>query len=149
MARDRGSGYAPGVFERYKRVHELVDEGIKEMFLRGVSTRKVGQVLNALSGSDVSAGYVSRVTKELDWEVRRFENEPVNDDYALLFLDALNVKIRYELRAKRQMVPIAYGIRRDGGRRLISFREARSWARIIERRCGTGPMESQLRDSTT
>jgi transposase-like protein len=137
VPRDRGSGYTPGVFERYKRIHEVVDEGIKEMFLRGVSTRKVGQVLNALSGSEVSAGYVSRVTKELDWEVRRFENEPVADDYALLFLDALSVKIRYELRAKRQMVLIAYGIRRDGSRRLISFRianteSAGTWRSFLE-----------------
>lgn len=137
VPRDRESGYVPGLFERYKRVHDVVDEGIKEMFLRGVSTRKVGQVLDALSGCEISAGYVSRVTKELDWEVRRFENEPVDDNYALLFLDALSVKIRYQLRAKRQMVLIAYGIRRDGSRRLISYRitnseSAGTWRSFLE-----------------
>src|SRR6056297_376341 len=86
IPRTRDGGYIPSVFERYKRVQDVVDRGIKEMFLKGVSTRKVGEVLNALCGTGVSAGYVSRVTKQLDKEVRLFMNEPVDDEYAFLFL---------------------------------------------------------------
>ena len=63
VPRDRVGEYVPECFERYKRVHQVVDEGIKAMFLRGVSTRKVRNVLDCLCGEGVSAGYVSEVTK--------------------------------------------------------------------------------------
>jgi transposase-like protein len=114
-----------------------VDEGIKAMFLRGVATRKVRNVLDCLCGEGVSASYVSEVTKALDAEVRAFENAPIDDDFAFLFLDALEVKIRFELKVKRYKVLVAYGIRRDGSRSLISFRLAHSegtgtWRSFLE-----------------
>ena len=126
VPRSRDNGYEPEVFERYKRVHRDVDKGIREIFLQGVSTRRVRDVLDCLCGDGVSAGYVSQVVKGLDREVRRFENEPIADEYAFLFLDALSVRIRYELKAKRRLVLMAYGIRRDGSRRLLSFSIAKS-----------------------
>jgi transposase-like protein len=137
VPRSRESGYEPEVFERYKRVHQVVDKGIKEIFLQGVSTRRVRDVLDALCGDGVSAGYVSHVVKGLDREVRRFENEPIGDEYAFLFLDALSVRIRYELSAKRRLVLMAYGIRRDGSRRLLSFSVAKregqaTWRSFLE-----------------
>ncbi len=137
VPRPREGGYEPGVFDRYKRVHKVVDKGIKEMYLKGVSTRKVRDVLDALCGDGVSAGYVSQVTKQLDSEVKRFENEPIGDEYAFLYLDALSVRIRYELKAKRRLILVAYGIRRDGSRRLLSFmigkRESQAtWRSFLE-----------------
>jgi len=137
IPRSRDGGYCPEVFDRYKRVHKVVDAGIKEMFLKGVSTRKVRDVLDALCGDGVSAGYVSQVTKQLDSEVRRFENEPIGDEYAFLYLDALSVRIRYELKVKRRLILVGYGIRRDGSRRLLSFmigkRESQAtWRSFLE-----------------
>jgi putative transposase len=137
VPRSRDSGYEPEVLERYKRVHRVVDKGIKEIFLQGVSTRRVRDVLDALCGGGVSAGYVSQVVKGLDREVRRFENEPIQDEYAFLFLDALSVRIRYELKGKRRLVLMAYGIRRDGSRRLLSFSVAKresqaTWRSFLE-----------------
>ncbi|MGB8658087.1 MAG: IS256 family transposase [Candidatus Zixiibacteriota bacterium] len=137
VSRDRGGEYEPECFERYKRVHPVVDEGIKAMFLRGVSTRKVRHVLDCLCGSGVSASYVSQVTKALDQEVKAFENRPMDDDFAFLFLDGLGVKIRLELKVKRYKFLVAYGIRRDGSRSLVSFRWAHSegtgtWRSFLE-----------------
>jgi putative transposase len=137
VPRDRAGGYEPECFERYKRIHSVVDEGIKAMFLRGVATRKVGYILDCLCGEGVSASYVSEVTKALDEEVRAFENAPIEDDFAFLFLDALGVRIRLELKVKRYLVLVAYGIRRDGSRSLISYRIAKSegigtWRSFLE-----------------
>jgi transposase-like protein len=137
VPRDRAGEYMPECFERYKRVHQVVDEGIKAMFLRGVSTRKVRNILDCLCGEGVSASYVSKVTKALDEEVRAFENTPLEDDFAFLFLDALGVRIRFELKVKRYGILIAYGIRQDGSRKLISFRLAKSegtgtWLSFLE-----------------
>jgi len=137
VPRDRVGEYQPECFERYKRVQRVVDEGIKAMFLRGVSTRKVRDILDCLCGEGVSASYVSQVTKALDGEVRAFENRPIEDDFAFLFLDGLEVKIRVELKVKRCKLLVAYGIRRDGSRSLISFRLAHTegtgtWRSFLE-----------------
>jgi putative transposase len=107
-------------------VARSVDQGIKAMFLRGVSTRKVGEVLDALCGFRVSAGYVSQVTRELDALVKQYDNAPLDDGYAFLFIDGLSVKVRFELKVKRMILLVAYGIRRYGQRKLLSFRLVKS-----------------------
>ncbi|KPK99329.1 MAG: hypothetical protein AMJ91_08165 [candidate division Zixibacteria bacterium SM23_73_3] len=129
VPRDREGEYQPDCFERYKRVQREVDEGIKAMYLRGVSTRKVGEVLDALCGERVSAGYVSKVTQALDKEVAVFRNSPIEDDFVFLFLDALSVRVRLELKVKRYWILVAYGIKADGSRKLISFRLSKSEGR--------------------
>jgi len=137
VPRDREGGYKPKVFERYKRVERVVDNGIRAMFLRGVSTRKVGEILDVLFGEQLSASYVSSVTKKLDEAVRGFSNSPVDDDFRFLFLDGVSVKIKVGLKAQRFMILVAYGIRSDGSRRLLSFRRAKSesaasWRAFLE-----------------
>jgi len=124
VPRDREGCYKPGVFERYKRVEHVVDDGIRAMFLRGVSTRKVGEILDVLFGERLSASYVSQVTKELDQAVSEFGNSPVDDDFRFLYLDGVSVRIKVGLKARRFMILVAYGIRSDGSRRLLSFRRA-------------------------
>lgn len=125
VPRDREGNYQPSCFTRYKRTSNRIDDGIREMFLRGVSTRKVGEILDALCGFKVSASYVSKVTKKLDILVGEYENAPIDDDFAFLFVDGISVRIRYELEAKRMVILTAYGIRKEGSRRLISFRLSR------------------------
>jgi putative transposase len=126
VPRDREGEYQPDCFERYNRVQREVDEGIKAMYLRGVSTRKVGEVLDALCGERVSASYVSKVTQALDEAVKEFHNSPIEDDFALLFLDAIGLRVKLGLKVKRHCILVAYGIREDGSRKLISFRLSKS-----------------------
>jgi putative transposase len=125
IPRDRQGLYKPDYFQKYKRVDKTVDESIRAMFVRGVSTRKVGEVLEVLTGRSVSSGYVSQVCKALDETVRVFENSPLDDDYAFLFLDGLHVRIRCELHVKSLVLLFAYGIKGDGTRRFLSFRLVR------------------------
>jgi len=124
VPRDREGRYSPSVFRRYKRVEGVVDDGIRAMFLRGVSTRKVGEILDVLFGERLSASYVSQVSKELDQRVSEFWNSPVDDDFRFLYLDGVSVRIKVGLKAKRFMILVAYGIRSDGSRKLLSFRRA-------------------------
>jgi transposase-like protein len=137
VPRDREGEYQPDCFERYKRVQREVDEGIKAMFLRGVATRKVGEVLDAFCGERVSASYVSKVTKALDEEVKVFHNSPIEDDFVFLFLDALHLRVKMGLKVKRECILVAYGIRKEGNRKLISFRLSKSeskanWLSFLE-----------------
>jgi transposase-like protein len=107
------------------------------MFLSGVSTRKVGDILQTLSGERLSASKVSTVVREFDQAVIDFANSPIEDDLLFLFLDALTVKICFELKAKKVKLLVAYGIKADGSRKLISFQRANSestacWKAFLE-----------------
>lgn len=126
IPRDRESQYQPVLFERYCRVDGSLENSIRAMFLQGVSTRKVGDILDVLCGERLSASKVSTIVKELDQAVSDYANRPITDDFLFLFLDALSVKIRFELKAREVKLLVAYGIKRDGTRELISFRRANS-----------------------
>jgi len=126
IPRDRAGQYRPDLFDRYRRVDGSLEDTIRAMFLQGVSTRKVGDILDVLCGERLSASKVSTVVKELDQAVGDYANRPIADDFVFLFLDALSVKIRFELKAKKVKLLVAYGIKTDGTRELISFGRANS-----------------------
>ena len=137
VPRDREGKYRPDLFARYQRVDGSLEATIRAMFLRGVSTRKVGEILDVLCGERLSASKVSTVVRELDQAVIDFANSPINDDFLFLFVDALTVKIRFELKAKKVKLLVAYGIKVDGSRELISFQRANSestacWKAFLE-----------------
>lgn len=137
VPRDRKGNYQPSLFGRYQRVDRSLEETVRAMFLQGVSTRKVGDVLEVLCGERLSASKVSTVVKELDGAVRDFANRPIEDDFVFLFLDALSVKVKFGLAAKKVKLLVAYGIRANGSRCLISFQRAKSesyacWKAFVE-----------------
>lgn len=137
IPRDREGAFQTTWVERYQRVERTVDKLICEMVVKGVSTSKVGDVLNAVMGYRLSKSYVSEVTKELNVAVREYFGRPLDDDFVFLFLDGVNVKIRQELKAKLFPLLVAYGIRADGSRELISFQKVNSesglcWQHFLE-----------------
>jgi len=122
VPRSRGGGFRPKVLERYKRVDRRVDEGVLKMFLMGVSTRKVGDVLQSLFDYTLSASYVSTVVKKLDGEVKKFFDRPLDDEFVYLFLDGIVVKVKDISGSVKRIILVAYGIRENGSRQLIDFR---------------------------
>lgn len=137
VPRDRAGQFQPELFGRYRRVEPSLEAAIRQMFIAGVSTRKVGEVLDALCGVRVSASKVSRVLRELDQAVRDYANAPLADDLVFLFLDALTVSIRFGLKARKVKLLVAYGVHADGRRELVSFRRANSesqacWQAFLE-----------------
>ncbi len=126
VPRTRDGGYSPKVFKRYKRRQEAVNESIKDLFLAGVSTRRVGEVLKPLIGANPSASTVSEVVKSLDKQVREFHYRALFDRYRYLFLDGLTVRLKTALGVRKRLLLIAYGIRKDGRKELIAFRQAKS-----------------------
>ena len=126
VPRCRYKQFIPSAFKRYKQVHNSVNNGILKMFLMGVSTRKVSDVLQALLGFTVSASHVSRVTKKLDEEVKSYLNRPLVNDFLYLFLDGIHLKVRHISKSVNRVVLVAYGVRKNGVRELISFKVGKS-----------------------
>ena len=97
-----------------------------DMFLSGVSTRKVKEVLIPLYGQNmISAATVSAVTKVLDGAVEKYHGRAISDDYRFLFLDGIYLKAKSPVKSRRRCILVAYGIKKDGTRELVDFRLAR------------------------
>ena len=124
MPRARQQVQPSTVLERYQRREAAVAELIRQVFLRGVSTREVGAVLQPLLGWQPSAQTVSRVALSLDAEVRRFHWRRLDDAWRYLLLDGLTMKVKHPGGVSRKLVLVAYGIRPDGRRQIIDFRLA-------------------------
>src|SRR5207247_5774507 len=108
---------------RDQRRQESVNERVREAFLRGISTRQVGEVLEPILGEAYSAQTVSRIACGLDLAVQAFHRRRLRDDYVYLFLDGVVLKVREAGgRVRRRVVLVAYGIRRDGRREIIAYR---------------------------
>lgn len=124
MPRARTRQAPSEVLGRFVRREPDVDALIREAFLRGISTREVGEVLEPILGCRPSAQTVSRITKSLDGEVRRFHWRGLPDDVRYLLLDGVTMTIKRPGGVGRKLVLVAYGIRPDGTRVLLDFKLA-------------------------
>jgi len=124
IARTRGRAFLPAGLRGFQRRAEDVTLLIREAFLRGISTRQVGRVIAIVTGEAVSAQTVSTVTKSLDRLVKRFHEAPLRDEWAYVFLDGVSLRVRRPAGRKRVQMLVAYGVRRDGQRRLLSFQRS-------------------------
>lgn len=110
------------VFSRYQRRQEQVNDVIRNVFLAGVSTRRVGETLEALLGERVSAQTVSRVVRSLDREAARFHGATITDDVLYLLLDGVYLRVKTATGMQRKLVLCAYAVIVTGERRLLDFR---------------------------
>ena len=130
VPRRRSGEGESAVFSHYQRRQAQVDVLIREVFLAGVATRRVGEVLQAVLGTAVSAQTVSRVTSRLNREVARFHATALADDVRYLFLDGVSLRVKTAAGMKRRMVLCAYAISIVGERRVLDFRLANSESQL-------------------
>ena len=96
IPRDRAATFDPQLIGKYQRRFPGFDEKIISMYARGMSMREIAGHLRELHGLDVSAELISTVTDAVIEEVTAWQNRPLEATYALVFLDAIRVKIRDE-----------------------------------------------------
>jgi putative transposase len=114
------------VVARYQRRAVEIDRMVLQVFLRGVSTRQVGPVLEALCGRTLSATSVSRLTGMLEASARAFHERTLEDHYRFLLCDGVYLRIREAGGVKRRVALCVYGITTAGVREMIDFKIARA-----------------------
>jgi len=125
LARVRDGKLQPHVLDSYARRSPDLDQTVLNMFLAGVCTRRVKEVLTPLAGENaVSASTVSEITKLLDVHVKRFQEKPLSDDCLYLIFDGIYLKMKSPLKSQRRCVLVAYGVNSNGTRELLAFRLA-------------------------
>lgn len=126
IPRPRYGGFTPTCLEKkYGRRQETLNRAVMECYRRGVSTRDVERITEALCGVTLSASSVSRLTSVWNGEARRWHQRPLSDEYTYLMLDGIWIKNR-SLGMKRRLILVAYGIRLDGRREIIDYCFAQS-----------------------
>jgi len=114
----RGLGFYPQSIEKGSRSERSLKLAIAEMYLQGVSTRRVQNITEKLCGLEVSAMQVSRVAQELDEQFELFRNRPLGE-VTYLFLDATYLKARHNRTVIDIAILWAYGITPEGRREIL------------------------------
>src|SRR5437867_2784828 len=115
----RGS-YFPTFLEPRKRSEQALVSVVQEAYVAGVSTRKVGQVVESL-GLRISKSEGSRICAGLDEQVDAFRNRPLEGRYPYLWLDAKVEKVRDGGRVVRKALVLAYGVHESGYREVVAL----------------------------
>jgi putative transposase len=118
-ARDGGAATAP--LGRYARRRPEIDAAVTQAYVRGVSTRDMAGVTEALLGKQVGKSTVSRVTKRLEDKVEELRRKPITEPVAYLYLDATFVDARWARSVENVSALVAYGIGPDGKRDLLGI----------------------------
>ena len=124
VPQDREGRFSTAIFERYQRSEKALVSALIEMYVQGVSTRKVGEVAKELCGHDFSASAISRMNKTLDEELKRFAERQLEVEYPYLVLDARYEKVRVDGVIRDCAVLIAVGINWDGRREILGVEQA-------------------------
>jgi putative transposase len=121
VPRTRGGHQTP-LFERYHRRRDELDSAIGEMFVKGVSTAKVGEVIETLTGSHPSASTVSRVFHTLQSEYEQWKNRQLAEHYAYAFADGTYFTVIYNDQGCKMPILAVVGIAATGEREVLAFR---------------------------
>lgn len=125
----RGLGFYPRSIEKGTRSEKALKLAIAQMYLEGVSTRRVQDITEKLCGYEVSSTQVSRVTQELDGQFEQFRNRPIGEICYLLF-DALYLKVRHNGSVISMALLLAYGVNTDGKREILGASMSLSEAEV-------------------
>jgi putative transposase len=130
VPQDRQGRFSTELFERYQRSEQALVATLAEMYVQGVSTRKVKTITEELCGHSFSASAISAINKRLDESLAAFARRPLQEPFAYLILDARYEKVREAGVVASQAVLIAVGIDGDGYRQVLGVemanRESRS-----------------------
>jgi transposase-like protein len=118
QTRESSDTFYPSLLEKGSRIDQALKSAIAEMYLQGVSTRRVKHIMEELCGMEISSTQVSRHTAKLDESLEKWRNRPL-PEISHLLLDATYIKVRIDSSVRDCAVLVGIGIRRDNGKRMI------------------------------
>lgn len=129
QVRDSEEDFYPSCLEKGIRSERALKAALAEMYVQGVSTRKVKDITEQLCGYEISSTQVSRVTKELDYQLEQWRNQDIGQ-IRYLILDARYEKVRHGGHVIDNAVLIAYGVDELGKRRILGMSVSLSEAEV-------------------
>jgi putative transposase len=136
IPRDRRGSFEPQLIAKYQRRFPGFDDKIISMYARGMSVREIQGHLRDLYGIEASPQLISTVTDAVLEEVGRWQSRPLDPLYALVFFDALRVKMRDEGTVRNKAVYLAIGVTPEGRKDVLGIwieqtEGAKFWLRVM------------------
>ena len=136
IPRDRSGTFDPQLIAKYQRRFPDFDDKIVSMYARGMTVREIRGHLQELYGLDVSPDLISTVTDAVLEEIGEWQNRALDACYAIVFFDAIRVKIRDEGFVRNKAVYIALAVLPDGTREILGLwieqtEGAKFWLRVM------------------
>jgi transposase-like protein len=134
--RDRDGSFAPLLVPKHARRFTGFDDKVTALYARGLTVREIQAFLLETYGTEVSPDFISTVTDGVLAEVTAWQSRPLEPVYAVVFFDALRVKIREDAVVRNKATYLALGIRRDGTREILGIwiettEGAKFWMRVF------------------
>lgn len=119
----KGIRFETAIIERYRRRECSVEEALVEMYLAGVSLRRVEDITEALWGSKVSPGTISNLNKKAYEHIEQWRIRPLAEEYPYIYVDGVFLKRSWGGEVKSVSILIAIGVNKDGYREILGAAE--------------------------
>ena len=119
----RQQKFETAIIERYRRRESSVEEAMIEMYLAGVSVRRVEDITQALWGTRVSPGTVSNLNKKIYERIEQWRNRPIEGSFPYVYLDGIVLKRTWAEQVRNISVLVAIGVDAEGYRQVLGVRE--------------------------
>lgn len=123
MPKLRKTTFESAIIERYRRRESSVEEALIEMYLAGVSVRRVETITEALWGTRVSPSTVSKLNKKIYRHIEDWRNRPIKGKYPYVYLDGVVLKRSWGGEVRNLSVLVAIGVGEDGFRKVLGVAE--------------------------
>ena len=128
--------FETAIIDRYRRRESSVEEALVEMYLAGVSVRRVEDITEALWGTRVSSGTVSRLNQKIYKKIEQWRMRPIQGEHAFVYLDGISLKRTWGGEVRNVSVLVAIGVNQEGYREVLGVAEGakedkESWVRFL------------------
>jgi transposase-like protein len=123
MPKLKGVAFETAIIERYRRRESSVEEALIEMYLAGVSVRRVEDITEALWGTKVSAGTVSKLNQKVYGHIDAWRNRPLKSKYPYVYTDGIYLKRNWGGEYENVAILVAIAVNEDGYREVIGASE--------------------------
>jgi len=136
VPRDRNGTFEPKIIEKHQTRFTGFDDNIISLYSRGLTTREIQEHLEEIYHVEVSPALISNVTEEVIDEVRAWQNRQLEAVYPIMYLDAIQFKVRDGGHIKNKAVYLAIGIRMDGLKEVLGLwiaqtEGAKFWLQVV------------------
>jgi putative transposase len=136
VPRDRKGSFDPQIVKKHQTRFDGFDDKILSMYARGMTTRDIQGHLEEIYGVEVSATLISNVTDAVVEEVKAWQSRALEAVYPILYLDALQVKIREAGHVQNRAIYVAVGVKLDGDKEVLGLwagqtEGAKFWLQVV------------------
>ena len=134
--RDRNGTFEPQIIEKHQTRFTGFDKNIISLYARGLSTREIQQHLEEIYGVEVSPGLISSVTDEVLDEVKTWQNRQLDAVYPIMYLDAVQFKVRDNGHVRNKAIYLAIGVTFEGYKEVLGLwiaqtEGAKFWLQVV------------------